>query len=194
MDSYAYQFDIPVVGTFDSTVDLAAFVDYVHDLEDEEGYVIRFDSGMMLKQKSKWYVQIHKAKEAILQDRNIVQLILEEKLDDIKSHLLDSDYNRLTHFENDFNYAINEVVNNIQWEIQDLVRMEIDRKTFALEYAPYTDQYTKQIIFSLWDDFATITRNDIVNKVHNTIMNNLTKTVKYEAIRDAWFPGLFYNT
>jgi hypothetical protein len=29
--------------------------------------------------------------------------------------------------------------------------------------------------------------------VHNTIRNNLTKTAKYEAIRDAWFPGVTYN-
>jgi hypothetical protein len=29
--------------------------------------------------------------------------------------------------------------------------------------------------------------------VYNTVRNNLTKTVKYEAIRDAWFPGVTYN-
>ena len=90
--------NIPVVRAFEPQSDMKAFLEYVHDLEDLEGFVVRFDDGHMLKLKCHWYLQIHKAKEAILQDRNIVEIILDEKLDDIKAHLPAEDRDRLVQF------------------------------------------------------------------------------------------------
>jgi len=103
--------DIPVVRAFEFTnygeqTDMKAFLEYVRDLEDLEGFVVRFDDGHMLKLKCHWYLQIHKAKEAILQDRNIVELILDDKLDDIKAHLPAEDRDRLTQFESNIHFDI----------------------------------------------------------------------------------------
>ena len=171
---------------------MRAFLDYVRDLEDLEGFVVRFDDGHMLKLKCHWYIQIHKAKEAILQDRNIVELILEEHLDDVKAHLPVEDRDRLNKFENDFNLAVKDVAATILAEIIDLNQRDIDRKTFATTIAPSMDSYTRPIIFSLWvNDVVGIL--EVEEKVRNTIRNNLTKTVKYEAIRDLWFNGVIYN-
>lgn len=51
--------------------------------EDTEGVVIRFDNGHMVKIKSDWYVQLHKFKSLVSSDRQLIKLILEDKLDDI---------------------------------------------------------------------------------------------------------------
>lgn len=183
---------IPVVKAFNAVDNMKQFVDYVSGIEDVEGFVLRFNDGHMAKIKCHWYLQIHKAKEAILQDRNIVSLILEEHLDDIKAHLPAEDRDRLTMFESKFNMAISNVAYSIFVEIVDISEKNIDRKTFALTRAKELDSYTRPIIFSLWD-VDPIIRAEIEKEVRNTIRNNLSRNHKYEAIRDTWFPNVKFN-
>lgn len=183
---------IPVVRAFEPQTDMKAFLDYVRDLEDAEGFVIRFDDGHMCKAKSHWYVQIHKAKEAILQDRNIVELILEEHLDDVKAHLPAEDRDLLTQFESDINKAINISVSDIRIELDSLIRNGVDRKTFATGRAQEIDGYIRPIIFRLFGR-TDVSKEEIRVLVCNTLRNNLGRTAKYEAIRDVWFPGIAFN-
>ena len=185
-------FAIPVVRAFEPQTDMKAFIEYVRDMEDLEGFVVRFNDGHMIKLKCDWYVQIHKAKEAILQDRNIVEIILDEKLDDVKAHLPAEDRDRLTQFEDDFNQSVFIASRIISLILRGIQEQNMTRKTFALEHAPDLSPYTRTSVFSLWDinwdNFASIEAS-----VRNTIRNNLGRTVKYEAIRDAWFPGCVFN-
>lgn len=187
---------VPVVRTWDVGLEMdnktmKSFVSYVRDLEDLEGFVVRFDDGHMIKLKCDWYVQIHKAKEAILQDRNIVELILDEKLDDIKAHLPAEDRDRLTQFESDFNLAVNKAVTGVVLVLNTIRYMGHDRKTFALNYSHNVDGYVRPIVFKNFDDELSAQKIDA--DVRNTIRNNLTKTIKYEAIRDVWFNGVVFN-
>ena len=191
LENDARMYKIPYVRAFEPQTDMKAFLEYVHDLEDLEGFVVRFDDGHMLKLKCHWYLQIHKAKEAILQDRNIVELILEEKLDDVKAHLPAEDRDRLTQFENDFNRDIARRARIIYRKINWLHDNDIDRKTFAIDHSFCVDGFSRPIIFKNFD--GEIDRQKIESDVRNTIRNNLGRTVKYEAICDAWFPGVVYN-
>ena len=191
MEAHAESYRIPVVRTFEPQTDMKAFVEYVRDLEDLEGFVVRFSDGHMLKLKCHWYLQIHKAKEAILQDRNIVELILDEKLDDVKAHLPQEDRDRLSQFEDNFNRAVLIKSAGIMQMMYQLRDSGIDRKAFALGQAQTVDSYIRPIVFKNFDVEPSAEKIDA--DVRNTIRNNLTKTVKYEAIRDAWFPGVVYN-
>ena len=184
----AENYNIPVVRQFEPQTDMKAFLEYVRDLEDLEGFVVRFDDGHMLKLKCHWYLQIHKAKEAILQDRNIVELILDEKLDDVKAHLPEEDRFELGRFEHLFNVEVASACMAIEGILEGIAIDGVDRKTFALEIAPNFNQFDRAAVFSCWDD-----KTKVYDTVRNTIRNNLTKTVKYEAIREAWFPGVIYN-
>ena len=194
MEREAANAHIPVVRQFEPQTDMKAFLEYVRDLEDLEGFVVRFDDGHMLKLKCHWYLQIHKAKEAILQDRNIVELILEEHLDDVKAHLPAEDRDRLTQFENDLNTAVSNVIQNCL-DILYVARHEekMDRKTFAIEVAPTLCPFIRPIIFKNYDNTSMYSAPTVFKDVCNTIRNNLSRTVKYEAIRDAWFPGIQFN-
>jgi hypothetical protein len=117
-------------------------------------------------------------------------LILDEKLDDVKAHLPQEDRDRLSQFEEQLNFTVSYVVyhlaNDLSWIREEI----IDRKTFALEHAQRYDQYMRALIFK---NFEELDHAKYWADVRNTIRNNLTKTVKYEAIRDAWFPGVKYN-
>ena len=190
LQNLARNSDIEIVRQFPPETDMKAFLEYVHDLEDLEGFVVRFDDGHMLKLKCHWYLQIHKAKEAILQDRNIVELILEEKLDDVKAHLPAEDRDRLSQFESSFNFRLTDKLYDLANELTWIREEGIDRKTFALEHAPKFEPFTRAILFK---NFDMINHNKLWDDIRNTVRNNLTKTVKYEAIRDAWFDGVIYN-
>lgn len=202
--SLAKSYDIPVIRQWDNTLveqwhsavqrgnkTLSSFVNFVRDLEDIEGFVVRFSDGHMLKLKCDWYVQIHKAKEKILQDRNIVELILDGKLDDVMAHLPKEDRDRLIVFESQFNLAYADVVYMLANDLDWIREEKIDRKTFALEHAKtYRDPYIPTLIFK---NFDVIDHAEYWTSVDDTLRKNLTKTAKYEAIRDAWFPGVKYN-
>jgi RNA ligase len=182
---------IPTVRAFEPQSDMKSFIEYVRLLEDREGFVVRFSDGHMLKLKCDWYVQIHKAKEKILQDRNIVELILDDKLDDVKAHLPQEDRDRLTRFEAYFNLAVTDVVYMLANDLDWIREENIDRKTFALEHAKtYRDPYIPTLIFKNFEERSV---EKYWTDVRDTIRKNLTKTVKYEAIRDAWFSGVKYN-
>lgn len=179
-------YGIPVLRSFGIRKDMDSFIEYTRDLKDLEGFVVRFDNGHMVKLKCDWYVQIHKAKEKILQDRHIVELILDQKLDDVKAHLPIEDRDRLSQFENDFNIEMAGVCMSIAFILESIKQAGMDRKTFALtSKIPSFDRAT---VFSCWDD-----TNKIYDTVVATIRKNLTKTSKYEEIRAAWFPGVAYN-
>jgi len=192
MELMGRAYAIPIVRQFEPQTDMKAFLEYVRVLKDLEGFVVRFNGGHMLKLKCHWYLQIHKAKEAILQDRNIVELILEEHLDDVKAHLPAEDRDRLTQFENDINKAINISVSDIRIELDSLLRNGVDRKTFATGRAQELDGYYRPIVFRLFGR-EDVSRQEIDELVRNTIRNNLGRTAKYEALRDVWFPGVRFN-
>jgi RNA ligase len=184
--------DIPVVRAFEPQSDMMEFIEHVRYLEDLEGFVVRFSDGHMVKLKCQWYLQIHRAKEAILQDRNIVELILDERLDDVKAHLPAEDRDRLAQFEYEFNQRVLDWVYIIDNDVTYYREEGVDRKTFALEHAPKYDQFSRALIFKNFDH-CTLNDSKLFVDVRNTIRNNLTKTLKYEAIRDAWFPLAKYN-
>lgn len=186
------EYNIPVVEQHGSVEDPKAFMQYVHELKNAEGFVIRWADGHRVKIKAHEYIQIHKAKEAILQDRNIVELILDEHLDDVKAHLPEEDRDRLTQFESDINKAINISVSDIRIELDSLIRNGVDRKTFAMGRAQEIDGYVRPIIFRLFER-TDVTRDEIADLVRNTLRNNLGRTAKYEAIRTVWFPGVTFN-
>ena len=185
---------IPTVRAFEPQSDMKSFIEYVRLLEDREGFVVRFDDGHMLKLKCDWYVQIHKAKEKILQDRNIVELILDDKLGDVKAHLPQEDRDRLTVFEGEFNKAVTTAFAHIMQILYYIDKAGIDRKSYAIKHAPNLNAYVRPIVFKNFDTpFDMNLKIKILDDVRNTIRNNLTKTVKYEAIRDVWFKGVIYN-
>ena len=110
----------------------------------------------------------------------------------MKAHLPAEDRDRLTQFESDINKAINITVSDIRIQLDSLIRNGVDRKTFATGRAQEIDGYIRPIIFRLFGR-TDVSKEEIRGLVCNTLRNNLGRTAKYEAIRDAWFPGVKFN-
>lgn len=189
----ATYFDVPVVKAFEFEQDLNTFIAYTKSIQDAEGFVVRFVDGHMVKCKSDWYVQIHKAKEKILYDRHIVDMILENTIDDIKPHLLQEDLDRLEKFEEHISYSITILSHNLVDKLEHFNRVTNgDRKTFALEYADSLGIF-KPIAFKHWDIPYDLLQPRIYQSIIDLIKNHLGSNTKYETIKEHIFKGIGFN-
>lgn len=83
-EPYAKLLELPAVRTFASTYATATdFLDYARAIQGAEGFVVRFDNGLWVKAKGEDYVLKHKAKDSILQEKNILALVISGGLDDV---------------------------------------------------------------------------------------------------------------
>lgn len=86
---WATRFDVPVVAELPELLtamreDPLALMEHTQQVE---GWVVQFASGEMVKLKTKWYLERHRAM-TFLRERDIVKLVLSEGLDDLKSLLV----------------------------------------------------------------------------------------------------------
>lgn len=153
---------IPIVQSFGSlTESLSGFVTKARQQEDMEGYVIRFSDGHMLKIKNDWYVQIHKTKDVLSSPRDVVGLIVENRLDDVIALLPPADQDEIKTMARDVQTSIDARVKELKAALRkERRRTKKDRKTFATEYAQEYAGIMKSWLFACWDD--TIPPEDVI--------------------------------
>lgn len=111
MKAIADMADIPVVKAIDglpSQISLMKrphihlLVDTIREWDDGEGVVLRFNTGNMVKVKSKDYVLKHSSIETLKHEKNVIALIIEDSVDDAIPLLTPEDAKKLCEFENQF--------------------------------------------------------------------------------------------
>jgi RNA ligase len=136
MKNYGTSWSIPVVQAVDGLAvqNIELFVKQVREWESEEGVVIRFNNGGMVKIKADDYVLRHKSKDAINQEKNVLQTILDDAVDDLVPLLAPDDADRLQRFQNAFLKGLDEVA----YEMAELFvkgnKMYPEKKDFAVEF------------------------------------------------------------
>lgn len=190
IEKIGLEFGVPVVKNIGTRKSFESFVEETKGLKGIEGFVVRFFDGHMIKLKTDEYVAIHKAKESILWDRNIVELILEGKIDDIKPHLSLEERENLNNFEN----KIVGYIRDKEIEILKIANYyyvkNSNRKDFALGLAKNLDPLTRSCVFSVFDN---PTMFEVRKIVKSSIMSNLTKNVTYDKLCSLWFNNERYN-
>lgn len=132
----AKYYGIPIVNAIDgfSTKNIDSCVNQIRQWDDGEGVVIRFNTGHMVKIKTDDYVLRHKSKEAIHQEKNVIQTVLEDAVDDLVPLLSLSDADRIRRFQRSFWMAVDDLAG----EMADLYNvgniMYPDKKDFAVEF------------------------------------------------------------
>jgi RNA ligase len=136
MKNYADAWSIPVVQAVDGLAvqNIELFVKQVREWEDDEGVVVRFDTGHMCKVKSADYVLRHKSKDSISQEKNVIDCILGDAVDDLVPLLAPDDADRLQRFQGAFWAGLDEVA----YEMAELFvkgnKMYPEKKDFAVEF------------------------------------------------------------
>ena len=136
MKELAEHWNIPVVKAVDGLAvqNINLFVEQVREWDDGEGIVLRFNDGHMVKVKADDYVLRHKSKDQINQEKNVLQVIIDDSVDDLVPLLTPDDANRVKSFQVAFWLSVNELA----YEMGDLYNagniMYPDKKDFAVEF------------------------------------------------------------
>jgi RNA ligase len=135
MKRSASYLDIPFVKSFASgNVFDEEQLNSIRKWDDGEGVVLRFDSGHMVKIKADDYVLRHKTKEQIGLEKNVLQIILNDAVDDLVPLLTPEDAERIQRFQTAFWASVDDVA----YEMAELFiagnSMYPDQKDFAVEF------------------------------------------------------------
>ena len=151
--------------------------------EGMEGWIIRFDDGHMLKIKGDWYVRIHKAKDALIHEKNVVSMLVKEEIDDVKSFILEDDRKRVDEFETNFWMGVADTVRNYDRYYDSVIASGLDRKRYAQDWMPTikkNDPVAPGIVFGRFDGRDTRTMLlDIIKK-------SLGSQTKIDEVRNLW--------
>ncbi len=156
------------------------------DVENMEGVVVRFDDGDMIKVKTAWYALRHKSKDMITREKDVLDIILNNKLDDIKSFLEENDVKRLVNFSDKVMENIIIKAKEIYDGLNDRRRnLGNDRKRFALEVAQNIDPVERSIYYRLWDNLSC-DWNDVLGCLVDFLKANISTKTKVEEVRKYW--------
>jgi RNA ligase len=136
MKSYATAWNIPAVKAVDGLAvqNIELFVKQVREWESEEGVVVRFDSGHMVKIKADDYVLRHKTKDQISLEKNVLQTILDDSVDDLVPLLTPEDGERIQRFQTAFWASVEDVSYEMAQKFLSGNTVYPDKKDFAVEF------------------------------------------------------------
>ena len=191
MRTYAEAYGIDIVKTYEGTAsNMAHLMDETKAAEGLEGYIIRFDDGHMLKIKGEWYLRIHKTKDNLTHEKNVIDLLVNEKMDDVKAFMMDEDRKRVEEFEVVFWDGVARQVEAYDKYFGMIQAAGLDRKRFALEWMPTIkeqDPHASTIVFGLFDDKDTRTM------VVDIIRKNCGTQTKIDSVRSLWGGNARWN-
>jgi RNA ligase len=152
--------------------DLGAYVALKRKAKDCEGVIIRFNDGHMLKAKNDWYVRIHKVLDKCRFDRNIIELILNEELDDVVGMVPVDVSMRMRKLENLFWKAFKQKENRLYGlRIACQQSYGDDRKQIALKLVPtLKDKTDASFIFKMLKEKNI--RNLMLEHVQKSVNSN----------------------
>lgn len=139
-------------------------INEIKDLTETEGIVVRFKDGHMLKVKTDWYCSIHKMKENLLFEKNVIKLILEDKIDDILPALPEVDKVKLNEYKNELLRSIDFSDFYISGKIR-YYNKTLTKKDYALTIAPNEPALDRSITFSCWDRPDKNIREEVIKYI-----------------------------
>ena len=121
--NFARDYQLDLVKVIDSASDnIHGLVDTIRAWETNEGVVVRFDAprphsgrdqGHMVKIKADAYVVLHRSKDAISNEKNIIAVVINDQIDDLLPILTESDAKRLREFQRAFWMGVDEVASEM---------------------------------------------------------------------------------
>jgi RNA ligase len=184
LQELAGEYGVDLVRQFEGSVEsMQSLMDHTRDLQDAEGYVVRWLDGHMVKIKGEQYCQIHRAKEGILRENGVIGMMLDEKLDDVKGFLFVDDRVALEQFETEFWAGVTATADAWRSTYVDVrQRFGADRKAFALGAAQNMEAHQRSAVFKAWDE----SHFDWQQAVLDTVRRNISTGTKTDAARHLW--------
>lgn len=158
------------------------------NMEGVEGWIIRFDDGHMLKVKGDWYLNIHKVKSYLENEKDVVKLILSSQIDDAKAALPLEMRQKLQEFENGLCLGIEHTASDWHKAWLAMKKMHADKKSFALGAAPMIDPIVRGVFFRAYGE-GKVDRGFMIDQIRQIILNNTNSGPKLDRVRHLWDKG-----
>ena len=123
LSNFARDYQLDLVKVIDSASDdIHGLVDTIRVWETDEGVVVRFDAprphggrdqGHMMKIKADAYVVLHRSKDAISNEKNIIGVVINDQIDDLLPILTEPDAKRLREFQRAFWMGVDDVASEM---------------------------------------------------------------------------------
>lgn len=165
-----------------STGDIQLFVEQNKDQKDIEGWIIRKTNGFMYKIKIDWYLLLHRTKDALSFEKDVIKLILNNDIDDIKPNMDSATIEYIEKYTNELSSGITktseEIFNIITSEFQKTGGC---RKSFALGLSKNLPEGYSEICFSHWDKDVMLF--EIKETIIKKILKSCTSSTNVDRIR-----------
>ena len=147
------EFGIEVVEAHAPVQDPNQFIEFTRGLLGVEGFVICWDNGQRVKCKAEDYLRKHKAKDSMAREKNVIELIVSEKIDDVKAFLEGDDLTRVEAFEKQFWEGVLRTSYDLM-NMRDMARrcgLDADRKMYAVEFVKKQDAKYAPFLFKMFE-------------------------------------------
>lgn len=190
MTDIAQKYNIAYVKTYELE-NLDEIVDSFQHKTDIEGIVLRFEDGHMIKVKTDWYVRLHKTKEAISSEKNVVELILNNSLDDLKPVLMDEDAKKIADYETNFSECMLAYCKLLDDILISIKTKKTTRKEYAIKSAEAHPPKMRSVVFKFFD--VDYTYFDLVKYVSDMILKHCSTNKKFAEFKEEiYFTTLEY--
>lgn len=184
MEAVAARYGVPTVGQFRGDFQgIQAFHEHMAGQEDEEGYIIRFHDGHMLKLKNTWYLRIHKIMEQIQLEKNVWQLILDEAVDDVLPYLPAADRSMLAEYADQFAGAVQALAERVADTAAGFAESSADQREYAEQVKAYPERRLHRLLFIARRD-QLYTSAELAPAVRDLLRDHSRSGPMLEDIRD----------
>jgi RNA ligase len=187
MKNYAEEYDIPCVKFYEPKEMSFAEIDEWRqksvNITGEEGIIIRFQDGHMLKVKTDWYLALHKTKAHMEQEKNVVELILTGQLDDLLAVVSPEDYDFLTKYSANLHAKINNTVSELMKLVKAVSDSGMTRKEFAINLAPNYPGFFRKEIFANFEVLSFLTEEALTGNLFQYILNHTSTKAKLASVK-----------
>lgn len=149
--------------------DMRGFVETKRAEEGDEGVVIRFSDGHMVKVKNDWYVRIHRAKDALRSERRVVELLLAEGLDDLIPVLPEADREAVLSYAQRFYREVSHAAMHVKAVYSSARQVHPDKRSFAVSTSASAAAWERSAVFALWDGKTSDAGEWVVSKLKRSL-------------------------
>lgn len=154
-------------------ININEFIEKVKKLSGVEGFIIRFEDGHMIKLKTEEYIQLHKVKSYLDQEKDVAKLILENNIDDLMAVLSEDDRKRVETYSLDLHDNIWLTTDKLYHYVQSVAIMHISKKEYAIDHASKINLFFRNFTFRHYDRLKEVTHAEIEETIVAFV---LTKT------------------
>lgn len=167
-------------------------LDSIRGIEGEEGQVFTFADGHKVKVKGAWYSNLHKTLDHLRFEKDVIRLILDEKLDDAKPFLPADLMKSADDFAKEIFTGLRKLASDLHWEAQaDFDNFNGSKKKFA-ERVMRERKDMSGHMFKAWDRLED-GEEGLYKYFLDYVGNHLSTQSRVDEMRHLWGGKCWYS-